>query len=122
MIDLKNLKAGDTVVHRNGGRSVVEKMSFGSPGSSLIQFQGTDYGFSFTPEGHWLFNGPCPFDIVSIEKAPEPVVGYVNIALGGMVAFETKEKADFYKPDLRDAVIRIEYLPGSDTATATVVK
>jgi hypothetical protein len=128
MVDLKNLKAGDTVVHRNGGRSVVAECARWNDYALKISFEGQP---SANPRQIWQLDGVFvlyetgPFDILSIEKT-QPVVGFLVMTTKGplMSCFETLDqiRRTYCSLGPDDKIIRIEHLPGSDTATATVVK
>lgn len=69
-IDLNTLKPGDTVLHRNGGRSVVNTVQFDTSFYSIIFDRYTSTKWDFSPDGCYGLQYICPFDIISIEPAP----------------------------------------------------
>lgn len=72
-VDLSKLKPGDTVVHRNGGRSVVTNMKVNHYHSYQVElsFGENNEGIKYTNEGLFFDWREHPFDIIAIEPAAE---------------------------------------------------
>ncbi len=69
-VDLSKLKPGDTVVHRNGGKSKITSVWMDSDKYFWLRFSQNGYAMVFQSDGTFLSKN-SPFCIVAIEPAAE---------------------------------------------------
>lgn len=110
------LKAGCILVHRNGGRT---RCTFVS--ENFIWCEG---GLEFYREtGEIGRFEESPFDIVDIEVAPEPIVGWVNVYEDGWgFVHKTKEHATLNCNDCSIALLELNFYPETKEVTVEVVE
>lgn len=68
-MDLSVLKSGDTVIHRNGGRSVVSFIEESKDNNWFnVRFTNESFHHGYVRSGRFFISCNCPFDIIAIEK------------------------------------------------------
>jgi hypothetical protein len=73
----KVLEVGDTVVFRNGGKSIVENVSYYSEDLFLIDIKG--YQANWFNNGRFFVENDTDLDIVDIIKAPKPEEIFIEL-------------------------------------------